>query len=885
MTLWRQLARGARALTNRTAASNDIAEEVQHYLELATAAHLARGLSHGEALHAAQLELGNVTSVKEQVRGYGWENIVETLLADLRFAGRRLRAEPGFSAITVFTLAVGIGATTAIFSAVNPILFQSLPYPDAGRLMMIREIGSDGSHNAGSFGMYRGLAERSRSFDAIAVMKSWQPTMTGRDIPERFEGQRVSASYFHILGVPPTLGRDFLTSDDKLNAPNVVILSDGLWRRRFGSDLTIVGRRITLDDAAGSAADNSYVVIGVMPKGFENVLAPSTELWAPLQYDMSQGRAWGHHLHTVGRLRPGITMDRATRELDALGGAVLSEQRPATYPPKVKFLVASLQDDITRGVRPALIAIIFAVILVLVIACVNVTNLLIARGVRRRAEFALRAALGAGRGRLVRQLLTESLLIAALGGVVGMVVAMLGVRALVALSPPNLPRVSSIAVDGSVFAFGLAITTLIGLAFGVTPALQAASSDPNRALRHGSRRTAGGHRRIRAALVVAEVALALVLLVSSGLLLRSLERLFAVPAGFDSSDILTLQVQASGQRFDDSTTRRFFARALDAVRQVPGVGAAAFTSQLPLSGDNDLYGVQFEPSFSDDPGELGGTFRYGVSSGYIATMGIPLLQGRLLDERDRFGASRVALISESMANRRLPLLDAIGRRLYIGPREGEPYTVVGVVGNVKQMSLTLGQSDAVYIPATQWHWADNVMSLVVRTRGGAGALAPAIREAIWSVDKDQPIVRVATMDHLLAASAVERRFALILFEAFALAALLLAAAGIYGVLSGSVAERAREIGVRSALGATRGNILALVFRQGLKLTALGVVIGLAGAAAASQAISAMLFGVSPLDPVTYLGVIVLLQAVAVIACWLPAWRAARLDPASTLRAE
>jgi len=440
-------------------------------------------------------------------------------------------------------------------------------------------------------------------------------------------------------------------------------------------------------------------------------------------------------------------------------------------------------------------------------------------------------------------------------------------------------------VDGSVFAFGLAITTLIGLAFGVTPALQAASSDPNRALRHGSRRTAGGHRRIRAALVVAEVALALVLLVSSGLLLRSLERLFAVPAGFDSSDILTLQVQASGQRFDDSTTRRFFARALDAVRQVPGVGAAAFTSQLPLSGDNDLYGVQFEPSFSDDPGELGGTFRYGVSSGYIATMGIPLLQGRLLDERDRFGASRVALISESMANRRLPLLDAIGRRLYIGPKEGEPYTVVGVVGNVKQMSLTLGQSDAVYIPATQWHWADNVMSLVVRTRGGAGALAPAIREAIWSVDKDQPIVRVATMDHLLAASAVERRFALILFEAFALAALLLAAAGIYGVLSGSVAERAREIGVRSALGATRGNILALVFRQGLKLTALGVVIGLAGAAAASQAISAMLFGVSPLDPVTYLGVIVLLQAVAVIACWLPAWRAARLDPASTLRAE
>ena len=502
----------------------------------------------------------------------------------------------------------------------------------------------------------------------------------------------------------------------------------------------IVGRQITLDD-------NSYLVIGVMPNGFENVLAPSAELWAPLQYDISQGRAWGHHLRTVGRLRPGVSADRATQELNGIGRAVLNEQQPETYRDDVKFIAVSLQDDVTRGVRPALLAILGAVTLVLVIACVNVTNLLLARGVQRRGEFALRTALGAGRGRLIRQLLTESLLLAALGGVLGMVVAILGVRALVALSPPGLPRVDAIAVDGTVFAFALGITTLIGLAFGLIPALQAARNDPNQDLQLGSRRTAGGHRRTRSALVVAEVALALVLLVSSGLLLRSLERLFSVTAGFDSSGLLTMQVHTAGRRFGtDSTTYRFFAQALEAVRQVPGVTAAALTSQLPLSGDLDMYGVQFDPVPTDDPGELRGTFRYAVSPGYLEIMRIPLRRGRLLSERDDARAPLVALISESMAKRRLSGRDPIGQRLRIG--SGPLYTVVGVVGDVKQMSLALNESDAVYTTATQWRFADNAMSLVVRARDNGAMLAPAIRQAVWSVDKDQPIVRLATMDDL-----------------------------------------------------------------------------------------------------------------------------------------
>jgi putative ABC transport system permease protein len=881
MSLWRELTRGLRVLTHPAAADRDVTDEVQSYLEEATAAHVASGLSPGQAARAARLEVGSVLGVREQVRGAGWEAAVGALFGDLRFAARRLRATPGFTAVAVLTLAIGVGATTAIFSAVHPILFAPLPYPDAGRIAMIWDRGTDGSRVDVTFGTCRELTERNRSFAAIAAMKPWQPTLLGTietGEPVRLDGQRVGWRYFQALGVPPALGRDFQPADDQQNGPRVAILSDSLWRRRFSADRTIAGRPITLNG-------DQYVVIGVMPKAFENILAPSADVWAPLQYDMSQGRAWGHHLRLVGRLRSGIAIDYAAQEMNAIAHA------PAVEFPRMRWAaldngltVTALQDDVTSGAKPALLAILGAAALVLVIACVNVTNLLLARGEQRRGEFALRAALGAGSGRLIRQLLTESLLLAAVGGAAGMAITMFGVRALVALSPPGLPRAGAITVDGSVFVFGLIITTLIGLAVGLIPARQAAREDPSRDLQQGSRRTAGGNRHTRGALVVAEVALALILLVSSGLLLRSVERLFAVAPGFDPSHLLTMQVQTSGHRFDaDGATQQFFDQALQAVRQVPGVSAAAFTSQLPLSGDLDQYGVHFDPPPANDQGEVKGSFRYAVSPGYFETMRIPLRQGRLLDEHDKTGAPLVALISESTAKRRLPGLNPIGRRLHIG--EGPLYTVVGVVGDVKQMSLALSESDAVYVTADQWSQTDNSMSLIVRAAGDPTPLTPALRAAIWSVDKDQPIVRVATMDALLATTAAERRFALILFEAFALAALLLAAAGIYGVLAGSVTERTREIGVRAALGASRRNILALVLRQGMMLTGLGVALGLVGSIAATQALLALLFGVSRLDPVTYVAVIALLAAVELLACGMPAWRAARVDPAITLRAE
>jgi len=879
VSLWRRLVRGLRALRHRSETDRELAEEIRHYHELLTSENLARGMSPAEAQRAVRLEFGSLTDVHEQVRGWGWENGVETLFADVRYAIRRLRAAPGFTVITVLTLALGIGAAASIFGAVNAILIEPLPYPDANRIVSIWDRTGDDARLEVTFGTYTEVAARNRVLESIAVLKPWQPTLPGGEEPERLIGQQVSAGYFRALGVSPARGRDFTEAEDRAGGPAVVILSDGLFRRRFGGDPGMIGASITLDD-------DPYTVIGVMPERFSSVLSPMAEAWAPIRYAMSEGRAWGHHLRAIGRLRPGVGLDEAARDLNAIAAAPVSEySRPAWAQLEKGLIVRSLQADVTRGVRPTLLVILFAVVIVLAIACVNVTNLVLARTVSRRGELALRAVLGAGRQRLVRQLFTENLLLAAFSGALGLVVAMIGVHVIRGLSPAGLPRVDAIRVDGPVFAFALGLTTLSAMASGLFPALHAARHDPHGALQQASPRAGGSQGGTRSALVIAEVALALVLLVGSGLLLRSLVRLFGVDAGFDASQLVSMQVQMYGHPFDDSgAARRLFAETLEAVRRVPGVESAGLTSQLPLSGDFELYGVHFEPARADDPGEVQGSFRYAVSPGYVETMAVPLRLGRLLDDRDAEDSPPVALISESLAKRRLPGVDPIGVRLRIGGF-ATPYTVVGVVGDVKQMSLALSESEAVYTTAAQWSYAERAMSLVARTRGSPGALAGAIREAIWSVDRNQPIVRVATMEELLAVSAGERRFALILFEAFALAALALAAAGIYGILSGRVAERRREIGVRSALGASRASILTLVVREGMGLAVCGMAIGVTVAAAGSKAMASLLFGITRLDPITYLGTIALMGVVALLACMAPAWRAARVDPATTLQAE
>jgi putative ABC transport system permease protein len=881
---WRQLAFGLRRLWRGAGADRDITDEVAHFLDEAAAAYEARGLSPDAARCAARLDVGPAATV-DALRASGWENLVVTATRDLQFAVRRLRAEPALTIVVALTLAVGIGATTAIFSAVDPILFASLPYPNANRIASIVEGRADGGQNGGTFAFFRELADRSRTLETIAVARPWQPTLSGAAEPERLDGQRVSASYFAVLGVAPAIGRTFTPSDDRAGAPPVVVLSDALWRRRFNADPAIAGRTVTLDDQISTVA-------GVLPASFENVLAPAAEIWMPLQYDMSEGRAWGHHLRTVARLQPGATASSAADEINALGRAFVARHREAYG--STNFVVRRLQEEVTRSVRPALLLVLAAAGLVLMIACVNVTNLLLAHGVQRRAEFALRAALGAGRGRLVRQLATESLLLAAIGGVAGMAVAAGGVRVLVALSPPELPRIHAIGVDVVAFAFGAALTSAIAIAVAIVPALQAAHTDPHRDLQHGWRRGGGGHPRTRATLVVAEVALAIVLLVTAGLLLRSLDRLFAIDAGFRAPGVQTLQVQLVGRRFSQPRVAyQFFEDALDAVRHVPGVTSAAFTSQLPLSGDRDEYGAHFDP-MPARPAESVSVFRYAVSPGYFETLGIRVRDGRSLDDHDRAGTPLVAVISESLALHRFGSDSALGQMVRIGPLDAAPYTIIGVAKDVKQLSLALNDADAVYVPASaaaatirsrDGEFGDTVMSLVVRTRDEAPPLAAAIRQAIWSVDKDQPVVRVARLDDLVAASAAARRFALLLFEAFALVALVLAAAGIYGVLAGSVAERTREIGVRAALGASRADILTLVVRQAMTLTGVGVSFGLAAASVATRTIAAMLFGISTLDPITYASVVVLLTAVAAMASGVPAWRAVRVDPATTLRAE
>ncbi|HEX3868564.1 MAG TPA: ABC transporter permease [Gemmatimonadaceae bacterium] len=877
----RQLAHGVRALRNRDSADRTVADEVNAYRDEAVAMYVKRGMSLADAQRAATLDLGGGTAVREQVRTSGWEDVVWTTAADVRHSARRLRNSPGFTVIAVVTLALGIGASTAIFSAVNPILFESLPYPHPEQLVSVSDFADNGSRLDVAFGNFREIAQRSRSFDALAVFRGWQPSLVGNSNAEQLSGQRVGSAYLRALGVLPRIGRDFVASDDRPNGPNVAILSDGLWKRRFGADPSIVGRTILISGYL-------YTIIGVMPAGFDNVTSPNASIWALLQYDPSlppNGREWGHHLRMIGRLHPGVGLAQAMRDLAVIAKSPSPEFARVPWATMSRgMLVRSLQDDVTGGVKAALLAVLGAVTLLLAIACVNVVNLLIARGSQRRAEFAMRVALGAGRGRLVRQVIAESMVLSLLGGAVGMAVAVLGVRALVLISPPGLPRVDAIRVNGAVLAFGVVLTTALGVLVGVIPALAASANDPRSGLQQATQRVTRGHQRTRQALVVGEVSLALVLLVGAGLLLRSLERLFAIAPGFDPRQVVSMQIQASDARFADSAvTNVYFKNVLDAVRRVPGVRVAGLTSQLPLSGDLDGYGASIDTD--RDKREKSGVLRYAVSPGYLETLRIPLVRGRVFDTSDDAGAPLVALISESMARSRFATTDPIGRRVQVGGDDAPWLTIVGVVGDVKQRSLASDETEAVYMPTTQWPYTDRVLSLVVRAQGNPAALTAAVRGAVWSVDRNEPIVRAATMDNVVASTASDRHFTFVLFESFALVALVLAATGIFGVLSGSVAERMREIGVRAALGATRGSLLGLVLRQGMTLTAIGVAVGVAGAIAASRALVTLLFGVSRLDPITYVGVIALLAGVSALACWIPAWRAASVDPVSTLRAE
>jgi predicted permease len=882
MGFLRSTIRGLRALLQSRAADHDIDDELRHYLEQITIANERRGMSHEEARRAALLEIGNSTVVREEVRGAGWEHAVETLIADLRYAVRWLRRTPAFTATAIATLALGIGASTTVFSAISPILLEPLPYPHADRLVIVDDRNPAGAPMPITFGTFVELRARTHSFEAMAVADGWRPSLLGTGDPERLTGERITADYFAVHGAAPSAGRGVTASDEMPEAPRVVILSDALVRRRFSGDRSIIGRTIDLDG-------DPHTVIGILPASFTNVIDPAAEIWAPLRdrsADLSS-REWGHHYRMVARLLPTTSAEAATREILAIGRAPQDAfLRPSWANLKQGLLVRSMQKAVVGQVKPTLFAIAGAVLMLLAIAAVNVTNLLLARGARRRSEFAMRRALGATHGRILRQLLTESTLLSLVGGVLGLALAAVGVRALVAASPPDLPRLDAIHVNARVFLFSLGLTTFVGILVGLVPALDATRAETNAGLQQSAKREI--RARVRSVLVVAEVGISLVLLVTAGLLLRSVTRLLSVPPGFDPSHVVTMQVVGVGRALDSDEARlQFYREALDAVRALPGVVTAAFTSQLPLSGDIDGYGVEAQSVPSSANGAGGAAMRYSITPQYFAAMGIPLQKGRLVDATDRPGAPISIVINESMARQLFGNRNPIGERVRFGPQLGGSSWnyVVGVVPDIKHFSLAAPAPNAFYVASSQWTWVDNVQTLIVRASGDASSLVPSIERAIWSVNRDRPIQRIRTMDSFVAASAGERRFALLVIEAFAVAALALAAIGLYGVIAGGVAERTREIGIRSALGASPTDIVSRIVGRSIRLTLAGVVIGIIGSLGATRLVQSMLYGVARIDLVTYASVTTLLLGVAGVAAWAPARRAAGIDATITLRAE
>jgi putative ABC transport system permease protein len=815
---------------------------------------------------------------------------METLWQDLRYAVRMLAKKPGFTAIAVLTLALGIGANTAIFSVVNTVLLRALPFPHPERLVMLWEKDKDGTTNNTSFATYVDWRNQSHSLEHVAAISYWFPTIVGQDHAEKLEGLRVSTSFFSVLGVKPAIGRDFETREDERGNHHVVILSHGLWARKFGSDPGIAGKPITMDGVV-------YVVVGVMPEGFESLFSTNrerpAEIWAPLAYNATLPWACRtcRHLRAVARLNAGVSLAQAGAEMNTISHD-LFVQYPHDYSAE-GVVMTPLHEQLVGDVRPALFALLGAVGFVLLIACGNVANLLLGLAAQRRREVAIRSALGSSRWRLIRQLLTESVLLAMLGGAAGLLFAVWGVDFLVSLAPSNLPRLDQIHLDSQVLAYTLGLCLLTGVIFGMAPALQIFRLDPNESLKEGGRQMGASERRpLRSALVVSGVALALMLLIGSGLMLRSVSKLLAVNPGFDSEKLLTMEVDFTGSGYREDVpcaagpclaAQNFYRQALERIQTLPGVEAAGVVSQLPLGGNMDRYGMHVEGKLSPNPEDDPSADRYAVSLDYLRAMRIPVLRGRSFNEQDRADSPAVALISETFARRIWSHEDPLGHRIKMGDPQGPWRTIVGVVGDVRHTGLDAPSAMQIYLPHSQW--LDSSTVLAVRTKGDPGSLAGAVRDAIWSVDKNQPISKVATMDRVIATSMAQRRFAMTLFSIFAGLALVLAAVGLYGVLAHNVSTRTNELGVRIALGAQKGDILRLVVRQGLLLTAMGIAIGVAGALALTRFLASQLFGVTPTDPVTFAGVPMLLAAVALLACYIPARRATRVDPMVALRYE
>jgi putative ABC transport system permease protein len=811
---------------------------------------------------------------------------METLVKDIRYGLRGLLKRPGFTAVAVITLALGIGANAAIFSVVNAVLLRPLQFQDPERLVILWEDATFAGFplNTPAPANYVDWKNQAQSFADMAATHETSFNLTGDGEPQRVATRRVTANFFSVLGVQPLVGRGFLPEEDRPQANKVVVLGYPLWQGRYGGDRNILNRTILLNG-------EKHTVVGVMPAGFQWI-DTEEQLWAPLALDAEEmANRGGHYLTVVARLKPGVSMVQAQSEMNAVMSRIAKDYPGQTMEGKLGAVVMPLHEQLAGNARRPLLVLLVAVAFVLLIACANIAGLLLARAAGRRREIAVRTALGASRLRIVRQLLTESLLLSTFGGISGLLLAIWSFGFFEKLIPEGMKQSTSLKLDASMLLFALTISSVAGVVFGLIPALQSSRVDLNESLKQsGGRSGAGSGTKLRSGMIVFEVAVSLVLLVGAVLLIQTLFQLFNQYSVLAPEKVLTLRTVLPLRKYDDPQKRTaFYQNVLERVEATPGVVSAGYSTSVPLSWKGGTSGFFPEGTTDPIPGVSYDANHRQVSANYLQTMSIPLRQGRYFDAHDNEHAMPVAIVNETMAREYWPGSDPVGRRFKLGdPSDDIPWlTIVGVVGDVRQMGIDVPVKAEMYLPYRQvndFEWFVP-RDLAIRTNGDPANMVGAVRQAVYAADPDQPISNIATMEEVLGHEAAQRRLGMILLTAFAVLALLLASLGIYGVLAYFVAQHRNEIGVRLALGATPARILLLVLRKGMTLTLLGVVIGLAASFALTRLMTSLLFGVKAVDPLTFAAVPLLLATVALLACWIPARRAAKTDPMIALRYE